>query len=94
MLYTLQGKTPIECADITEWAEFMADPLKRRVALSTVGQSTISTVFLGTSKDGGVFESLVMGGPMHRTCIRYESWDEAEQGHRELVAQVEKSWRI
>lgn len=82
---------PIE-ADFVTWAMWFENP-NRHVAYTQVSSEiTVSTVFLGLDHrwfgEGPpiVFESLVFGGPLDGDGGRYASWDDAETGHKMLVA--------
>lgn len=73
-----------EVAD--EW-----DDDKKRVELTQVGVSEVSTVFLGINHRFGdgpplIFESMVFGGPLDQEQRRYSTEVEARVGHAELVA--------
>lgn len=66
----------------------------RRVAQTDIGESHISTVFLSHNHafDGGtpiLFETLVFNGPLDGEMDRYCTWEEAEQGHRNMVDRVQ-----
>ena len=63
----------------------------RRVASDTVGEADISTVFLALNHgdpDGKAlwFETMVFGGEHDQWQDRYETWEQAETGHRRVVA--------
>lgn len=67
----------------------------RRVALTKVGDSEVSTVFLALdhrfyADDGPpiLFESLVFGGPLVDTMERYATREEALAGHERLVRAI------
>ncbi len=95
--YILQGQTPVKVT-LHEWAEWL-NTANRHVAVTSVGEYRVSTVFLGLDHsfgDGGLpvlFESLVFKGEHSWDEIdgrRYHFWSEAENGHAELVAELEK----
>jgi len=80
-------------ADINEWSAWLKDDdEKRRVAVTTVGAITISTIFLGTDHGFGSvpqwFESMVFGEKdvEDERQWRYETWDQAVAGHKALCA--------
>jgi hypothetical protein len=96
--YILQGHTPVPCYDLLEWA-YWFETGDRIVAHTVVDEKKkigVSTVFLGLDhsfKLGEIpvlFESLVVGGAMDGHMNRYCTWEEAEEGHEELVKQCEK----
>jgi len=51
----------------------------------------VSTVFLGLDHSvrgpPQLFESMVFGGPLDGTQHRYSTWEEAERGHKHLLAE-------
>lgn len=84
--YILDGKTPIKCNDILEWARWFEQKEVRIVKKEYIGQVLVSTVFLGIDHAfGGVepilFETMIFGGLHDEYCARYSTWDEAERGH-------------
>ena len=90
--YILEGKTPIRCDDVIEWAKWFAKA-ERHVANENIGVVKISTVFLGFDHGCGdsrpvLFETMVFGGPLDQEQDRYYTWDEAEAGHRNMVERV------
>ncbi len=89
--YILDGKTPVP-ADLMTWARWF-ESADRSVAKDTIGESEVSTVFLGINHQWGdgplhLFETLVFGGPLADEMGRYPTWDEAVRGHDEMVARV------
>jgi hypothetical protein len=81
---------------------------KRKVAFTDLGTCTVSTVFLGVDHrffDDGppiVFETMVFANPTLGETFpeqlefmrRYETWEAAEAGHAEVVAEVRQQfWR-
>jgi hypothetical protein len=91
--YILDGKQIVEEPDLIKWAKWF-QAADRKVAHTEIGNSDISTVFLGMdhSFDGGVpvlFETMIFGGALDGFQKRYRTWSEAEEGHRQAVAQVE-----
>jgi hypothetical protein len=60
-LYILDGKTPVRCHDVAQWAAENAKGLNPdhgapwRVGLDRVGEYEISTVFLGINMNNGLF---------------------------------------
>lgn len=95
--YILDGKKPVECEDLLEWAMWMENGphavAKNRIAYKDV-IVIISTVFLGLDHQFGfgkplLFETKVFGGPLDGRTRRYHTWDEAERGHQEVFAEVD-----
>ena len=93
-VYMLNGKAVVPC-DMDTWARtFGAGDKSRRVAFDEVGDSHVSTVFLGLDhRFSGVgppilFETMVFGGPLNEEMERYSTYDEAESGHLAMVERV------
>ena len=62
-----------------------------------IGEMEVSTVFLGLNHNFTMqgppilFETMVFGQPDDdEICERYETWDEAQKGHDEIVARLKK----
>lgn len=84
---------PVAEPDLIKWAEWF-EHAKRCVAVETIGESKISTVFLGLDHayDGGtpvLWETMVFGGPLDQDQQRCTgSREQAEAMHAEVVAKV------
>ena len=80
-------------APLMEWAEWM-QRTDRRVAVDVIGDSKVSTVFLGVDHrffgEGPplLFESMIFGGLFDQDQRRYSTWEEAVAGHAEMVAKA------
>ena len=90
--YKLEGHTPVECANLAEWGEWLQGADKR-VALDRINGVDISTVFLGIDYQFGegpplLFETMVFGGKLDAEQERYGTWDEAEAGHQAMKQRV------
>ena len=64
--YILDGRMPVEEADLMKWAEWL-EKADRKVARNMLHNGDISTVFLGLDHNLGdgpplLFETLVFGG--------------------------------
>ena len=94
MYYKLEGKKIVSCS-FEEFSEFFGDIKNRRVAQDYVDKISISTVFLGIDHNFGgsgtpvLFETMVFGGEHDEYCQRYHTWQEAEEGHKEIVKMVQ-----
>jgi hypothetical protein len=94
--YRLDGKRAVPVADMVEWSRAF-ETMDRRVALTHVGGVRVSTVFLALDHGWGdgppiLFESMVFADDESHEDIemrRYSTWEEAEEGHAELVAKYE-----
>lgn len=85
--YILDGKSPVLAPDLLTWAKWLEDT-DRKVAVTQVGDATISTVFLGVDHQFGdgdplLFETLVFGGQHDQEMWRCSTWSEAEEQHRQ-----------
>jgi hypothetical protein len=96
--YGLSGHEVVE-VDAAEWAALLEDHDARRVAFDRVGESEVSTVFVGVDlrlddrrgrgRPPLVFETMVFGESEGNPWRgRYATWEEAEAGHREAVARI------
>jgi hypothetical protein len=90
--YILNGHEPV-AADLMTWAQWF-EKADRRVAFNKIGDTDVSTVFLGIDHNfygrGAplLFETMVFGGPLDQECQRYSTWDQAEAGHMAMVERV------
>lgn len=89
--YILDGHTP-RPTELMEWAAWFQNA-DRTVARTEVGETLVSTVFLGIDhrfNEGPLllFETLVLGGPLDQEMERYSTWDEATAGHATMVDRV------
>ena len=81
------------CHDALTWATWF-ETADRQIAQTVIDEDTVvSTVFLGMDHNwaGGppvLWETLVFGGALDGTMDRYQSREEAEAGHREMVARA------
>lgn len=93
-LYILDGKTPLPEKDCLKWAEWIENHrLDRVVAKTTIGNSTVSTVFLGLDYNQGgscphLFETMVFGGDLDEACVRCSTWEQAEEQHSSMMYSV------
>ena len=92
--YILDESHNPQPATIEQWSKWSTAEAKR-VARDEVGDSSISTVFLGLdhSFEGGwplLFETMVFGGHLDGEMDRYYTWKEALEGHKQMVDRVKK----
>lgn len=91
--YILDGDEAIPATQIG-WAEWMRDnPDRKRVARTRLGESEVSTVFLGLNHAWGsgppeIFETMVFGGVLSDECVRYSTMQEARVGHEQMCERV------
>lgn len=98
--YVLDGRTPVAEPNLLLWS-YWFETNERHVARTMVGGYTVSTVFLGLDHSHGwgapvLFETMIFGadkeaanGDLADYQLRYRTWEEAEEGHRDTVAMVE-----
>lgn len=102
-LYILKNRTPVKEPDLMKWGAWMQKN-DRHVAETQIKGYNVSTVFLGLDHSyslfGGepiLFETMVFNYPRHMNFEdhpfssiqeRYSTWDEAEVGHKRIVAEV------
>jgi len=96
--WKLVNKVPVRCG-LMEWAEFFGKK-ERHIKATQLPGVWISTIFLGIdhrlggSSEGKrpiLFESMIFGGHHNDEQWRYETYQEAEQGHEELCEMAEKT---
>ena len=90
--YKLVNKKPVP-ATVDELESILEDGDSRKVAVTCIGIATVSTVFLGLDHSFGdttpiLFETLVFGGLKDGYMLRYATWEEAENGHKDVVKEV------
>ena len=91
--YKLVGHDTVPVDGLIEWATWF-ETADRSVARDEIGESCVSTVFLGLAHSFGqggpiLFETMVFGGPLDQETERYRTWDEAETGHAAMLARVQ-----
>jgi len=82
--YVLEGKIPVPCPDIKEWAEWFQSA-DRHVAQTMIKGIRVSTVFLGIDHAFAhnslpiLFETMTFNetGDVLGIQYRYATWDEA-----------------
>jgi len=92
--YILHEKTPIIEHDLIKWAEWF-ETADRIVKQDKIGNTIISTVFLGLDHSFGgheplLFETMIFNRIHDDYQERYSSWDEAEIGHQKALLLVRK----
>lgn len=93
--YILKDRIPVSEPDIMTWAR-MFEFGERTVGRTKLGDSEISTVFLGMdhSLDGDepiLWETMVFGGELDQRQTRCSgSWEDAEKMHERMVLRVKE----
>lgn len=92
--YKLEGKKAVPCDNLIEWAKWF-ETADRHLAAEDIGDSRISTVFLGIDHGFGaevrLFETMVFGGELDGEQTRCATWAEAAHMHVEMLAKVKAS---
>lgn len=101
-----ENKKPIPCSDIEEWGDLRSTKKKweknHRVDLTEFNDgSSVSTVFLGWDHNiygkPQWFESMYFNEKdpkTDQTLRRYETWNEAVQGHHDWVKEIGKPLKV
>ena len=89
--FILDGHKAVR-VDLMTWAKWY-EKADRKVAKDTVGESRISTVFLGMNHQWGkgpplLFETMVFDGPLDGEQERCSTWEQAEAQHAAIVEKV------
>jgi hypothetical protein len=97
MLAKLDENRNVVTCSLEEWTAWVSDNVKRGhsppagviVAQFERGKTIVSTVFTGTNQGRPDapkwFETQVFGDADYGYTTRYETWAEAEAGHKEVV---------
>lgn len=90
--YILHDHDAVLCNNLTEWAHWF-ETADRHVAETYIGESYVSTVFLGLDHSFGdgpplLFETLVFDGPLDGEMTRCTTWVEAEVMHKVMCERV------
>lgn len=94
--YILNGRAVVP-STLLEWGRWLEENRDKKMVRKTkVGDSLVSTVFLGLDHQWGggpplIFETLVFDGPLADEMDRYSTYDEAEAGHEAMVKRVEQA---
>jgi len=93
--YILDGHIPVICNELMKWARWF-ETANRRVKKTKIGETEISTVFLGLDLQYGkgkplIFETMIFGGKLDGEADRYSTWEEAEKGHKKMIEEVKQA---
>lgn len=95
--YVLRERVP-QPVTVLEWSLWLElHPSDCQVGLDQVGETKVSTVFLGLDHNlqsaepstPHLFETMVFGGPLHHARRRSPTWSTAERHHREVLLEVQ-----
>lgn len=89
--YILEGRTVVP-ADLMTWGRWY-EKNERRIKRETIGDSDVSTVFLGLNHQYGegpplIFETMVFGGKLDQEQDRCSTYDQALAMHEVMVEKV------
>lgn len=95
-MYILDPKTKLtyKVDDIIEWSMMSSGWEDKIVAKTDIGEIHISTVFLGLDHSWHgdskpiLFETMIFGGEFDGWQRRYETWDQALEGHHQVCEMV------
>jgi hypothetical protein len=99
-LWILRNRKPEPATSMLQWADHFEGAghqvARDTIALPGGGTADVSTVFIGIDHHHGMrphappklFESMVFGGPLDLERYLWETWEQAEAGHKALVANV------
>jgi hypothetical protein len=92
-----ENNEPVECDDLFAWAAWL-QTASLRIAEDQIGESMVSTVFLGLDHSFGgdkplLYETMVFGGKLDNYCWRTSTIEEALAQHSTAVWMVRsKKW--
>lgn len=100
--YILEGKTPVPVSNFIQWMVKSMDRSSWNVDRTDIGDCVVSTVFLGIDHSMSfrepcapiLFETMVFGGVYDQYQWRYETWEEAEKGHKMACDMVLASFSL
>lgn len=100
--YILNGKIPVPVKNIGQWVMESMDRSSWGVDKTEIGDVLVSTVFLGIDHSMSfrepcapiLFETMVFGGVYDQYQWRYETWEEAEKGHKNACDMVLASFSL
>jgi hypothetical protein len=95
--YKLDGKKVVRCETLSEWVDYF-EKADRHVALDFIWGMRVSTVFLGLNHnwydkgDPLLFETMVFvdHSGQDENMRRYSTWEQAEAGHKEVIANIKR----
>lgn len=101
--YILIGKTPKKSTNVTDWGNWFQNNGKNCiVGNDTVNGVLVSTVFLGIDHNFNpratgnsepiLFETMIFGGKHNQYMMRYNTWEEAEIGHKKALEMIKPNF--
>lgn len=95
--YVLKDGVAVPATNVLTWAKWFDESLdQRRLRMTTVGDSEVSTVFIGINNSFCLgppllWETMVFGGPLDGEQVRHATREQALVGHDEMAARVAQS---
>lgn len=94
--YKLDDNKNVVPCTLAEWSDGFARHESRIVDKTTIGDTSISTVFLGIDHSFGhgpalLFESMTFGGKCDGMQERCSTWQEAKRQHEAMCEAVKKA---
>lgn len=91
----LIDKKVVPVSSLFELEDFLTHFDKRRVALTEIGDANVSTVFLAINHSFGEgpglwFETMIFGGDHDGYQERYETYEQAEEGHKRAIEMAQE----
>lgn len=89
-MYILEDGVPVKCDDVGAWGKWLeGNRDAKRVAVDIIGETKISTVFLGLDHQWGegpplLYETMIFGGP-------HDDWQERCSTREEALVQHEQA---
>ena len=102
-LYVLnEQRQPVTVDSFEEWGEWLYKNKEKRIIASSHFEdgTIIITAFMAHStpfsdeNDPQTFQTQVYGGDHNGKTRYYASWEQAEEGHRQMVLEVRKAIEI
>jgi hypothetical protein len=94
-LYVLKNRQPVLTDSLDTFMRFVSTRAGI-VAQEHIGPFFVSTVFLSHTLASALnprplfFESMIFGGTLDGACYRFETWTQAADGHRAIVAALRR----
>lgn len=92
--FVLDPDGTVRTVDAEAWGRWFSTA-DRRIALTEVGEATVSTVFLGLDHRYGsdgpplIFETMIFSGPLDEYQARYSTLEQAKAGHEVAVRKAQ-----
>lgn len=91
--YKLRFKKVIPAVDVLDWARFFEISKNRIIRQNKISKELwISTIFTGLEgfSNPELFETMIFGGEHNHEQYRYDTWEQAINGHKKLRKKLRK----